>query len=326
MGRKGNFKTDLIDNVSYKKTTFLRTNKAHDYCWLLRVKSKICGRCNVFMKQPSLMFVSPSTSLSRFYLLVSLILSTQLLSGCGGGEAGADGGSGTPPNTDVTQSKSTDTQASETDTQADGSGSGSGGNIPAPSVPNDPPVGNVAPVANSGAFQVVAPYNNVTLDGTGSSDANGDRLTYSWKISSKPAGSQASLANKSTSRPFFTADLEGKYILELVVNDGQVNSAASMVTVTAAAFSVTVSWAANKDNPTGYAVYAGATSNNTNQLVQTLVRNSGGWDQNAPSTDIDSATILDAVGAAKQACFVIKAFNGLTTSAASNSTCANLPY
>ena len=84
---------------------------------------------------------------------------------------------------------------------------------------------NVAPVANAGPDQPgVVPLSLVTLNGSGSSDANGDPLTYSWTFVSKPAGSTATLADSSTVSPTFTADLAGSYTVELVVNDGTVSS------------------------------------------------------------------------------------------------------
>jgi hypothetical protein len=92
---------------------------------------------------------------------------------------------------------------------------------------------NAAPVANAGAAQSVVTGAVVTLDGSASSDANGDLLTYSWSFTSKPAGSSAALSSSTTTKPTFTADVVGSYVLNLVVNDGKVNSAAVTVTITA---------------------------------------------------------------------------------------------
>ena len=51
-----------------------------------------------------------------------------------------------------------------------------------------------------------------------------DPLTYSWSISSKPAGSSATLSDASAVDPSFTPDETGDYTIELVVNDGSDDS------------------------------------------------------------------------------------------------------
>ncbi|MEI6735296.1 MAG: TIGR03790 family protein, partial [Comamonadaceae bacterium] len=92
---------------------------------------------------------------------------------------------------------------------------------------------NVAPVANAGPAQSVAAGTLVTLDGSASSDANNDALTYSWSLTSKPAGSGAALLSPTSVRPTFTADVAGTYVASLTVNDGKVSSSAATVSVTA---------------------------------------------------------------------------------------------
>ena len=95
-------------------------------------------------------------------------------------------------------------------------------------------VANAAPVANAGPAQSVVAGMQVTLDGTASSDANLDQITYLWSLIAKPSGSAAALDVATSVRPKFTADLPGTYAWGLVVNDGKVNSATSTVTITAA--------------------------------------------------------------------------------------------
>lgn len=92
---------------------------------------------------------------------------------------------------------------------------------------------NTAPVANAGTAQNVSVGTLVTVDGSGSSDANSDTLKYSWSLTSKPLGSIAALSSATVSKPTFTVDVAGSYILSLVVNDGKVDSSAVTVTVTA---------------------------------------------------------------------------------------------
>ena len=98
---------------------------------------------------------------------------------------------------------------------------------------------NAAPVANAGADQSVVFNAAVTLDGSTSADANSDPLTYSWTLTSKPAGSSASLVNPTSAKPTFTADSAGSYVATLTVNDGNISSAADSVSVTVGGASAT---------------------------------------------------------------------------------------
>ena len=93
------------------------------------------------------------------------------------------------------------------------------------------PVKNTAPVANAGPNQTVALGTTVTLNGTASSDVDGNPLTYLWSFVSVPAGSGATLANPTTAKPTFLVDKAGQYVVQLVVNDGIVNSLPATVTI-----------------------------------------------------------------------------------------------
>ncbi len=92
---------------------------------------------------------------------------------------------------------------------------------------------NSAPVANAGKAQSVYTGSLVTLDATGSADADGDTLKYTWKLTSRPAKSNAYLSSLTDARPTFTADETGAYVFTLVVNDGKTDSAPATVTVSA---------------------------------------------------------------------------------------------
>ena len=104
-------------------------------------------------------------------------------------------------------------------------------NSPADSVVITANVGNTAPVANAGPDQSVATGDTVTLDSSASSDADSDPLTYSWSITSKPAGSAASLSDPGAAMPTFTADAAGDYVAQLIVNDGMIDSPADTVVI-----------------------------------------------------------------------------------------------
>jgi LmbE family N-acetylglucosaminyl deacetylase len=95
--------------------------------------------------------------------------------------------------------------------------------------------GNLPPVANAGANQAVAEGASVVLDGRGSTDPNGDTLSYRW---SQTAGSAVTLMGANTSTPSFTAPTgltaNAALTFSLIVNDGYFDSAASTTTVTVA--------------------------------------------------------------------------------------------
>lgn len=93
--------------------------------------------------------------------------------------------------------------------------------------------GNVAPVAHAGADQHVTTGTPVTLDGSSSSDANNDQLTFTWKIKELPSGSGATLTDADSSHPSFSPDIDGSYEFSLTVNDGSLTSEADVVKVTA---------------------------------------------------------------------------------------------
>jgi len=79
---------------------------------------------------------------------------------------------------------------------------------------------NSAPVAKAGANQTAAVGDLITLDGSGSTDVDGNALTYSWSMTAKPAGSVAALENSFTVNPTFVIDKPGNYVIQLIVNDG----------------------------------------------------------------------------------------------------------
>jgi MYXO-CTERM domain-containing protein len=91
---------------------------------------------------------------------------------------------------------------------------------------------NQPPVADAGPDLTVLGNHEVRLDGTGSSDPDGDTLTFQWSIESGPGG--AFDDNTSATPTFLAAAVqhEEAVILKLVVNDGQVNSEPDRVTLT----------------------------------------------------------------------------------------------
>ena len=88
------------------------------------------------------------------------------------------------------------------------------------------------PQAHAGPAQTVSVGNTVLLDGSGSSDMNGDLLTFNWTIITKPEGSAAVIGNPTWVMPSFDIDEPGIYIAQLIVNDGTANSVPDMVVIT----------------------------------------------------------------------------------------------
>jgi RHS repeat-associated protein len=91
---------------------------------------------------------------------------------------------------------------------------------------------NSRPAAHAGLDQSALVGSIVTLNGSGSSDPDGDALTFRWSISSRPDGSEAALSDFGAVNPSLTIDRAGTYIVQLVVNDGTVDSELDTVTIT----------------------------------------------------------------------------------------------
>src|SRR2546425_403840 len=90
---------------------------------------------------------------------------------------------------------------------------------------------NSPPTANAGPDQTVFVGATVQLDGSGSSDVDHDLLTFRWSFFSRPAGSNATLSDPTAPSPTFIVDLPGRYVVQLIVNDGTVDSRPDTVTI-----------------------------------------------------------------------------------------------
>ncbi len=93
--------------------------------------------------------------------------------------------------------------------------------------------GNRSPLAVAGADREVPAGTVVALDGSLSSDPDGDPIAYAWTLASRPAGSEAALSDPQAPQPSFIADRVGEYGLELIVSDGSMPSAPDTVVITA---------------------------------------------------------------------------------------------
>ncbi len=94
---------------------------------------------------------------------------------------------------------------------------------------------NAPPMADAGPNQAVSTGTLVTLDGSGSSDVDlGDQLTFDWAFIDMPDGSTATLSDSTVVNPTFAPEVDGAYVVSLIVNDGTEDSLSDdRVTITA---------------------------------------------------------------------------------------------
>ena len=87
---------------------------------------------------------------------------------------------------------------------------------------------NEGPIANAGPNQDASTGMPILLDGRGSQDSDGDRLTFAWRQFQGPA---VVLDQTDVPQPSFTATEPGTYRFSLVVSDGQLESAPDTVAI-----------------------------------------------------------------------------------------------
>jgi len=96
-------------------------------------------------------------------------------------------------------------------------------------------------VADAGPDKHVATDSVVPLDGSGSFDPDGGLITYAWSLDTKPEGStltDAEILGKDTPNPSFIPDVDGVYVIKLIVSDGGLDSEPDMVEITASSVNV----------------------------------------------------------------------------------------
>ena len=94
----------------------------------------------------------------------------------------------------------------------------------------DPPV-NKAPIADAGKHQTANVGDKVDLDGSGSSDPDGDSLSYRWM---QTDGTRTTLGWANTATPFFIAKGAGNHSFQLTVTDSHGASDTDSVSITVA--------------------------------------------------------------------------------------------
>jgi len=135
---------------------------------------------------------------------------------------------------------------------------------------------NTVPIAKAGPDLTVEVDDVVKLNGGNSSDTdcNHPELTYLWTLT-RPTNSSASLSDNEAMEPSFTPDVAGNYEITLVVNDGEVDSVADTMIVTATTQVEANSDAVNstpKNNPP----IANAGDNQTSEVGQAFTLDGSG--------------------------------------------------
>jgi len=92
---------------------------------------------------------------------------------------------------------------------------------------------NTAPTAYAGPDKNYLTGITIYLDGSNSADLDGDALSFSWNLISKPVLSGASLNGANSEIASFMADVDGVYEFSLIVNDGLIDSETDVITITA---------------------------------------------------------------------------------------------
>lgn len=143
-----------------------------------------------------------------------------------------------------------------------------------------PTPSNQTPVANAGSDQDVNAGDAVTLNGTGSSDPDGDTLSFAW---TQTAGTVVALTGPNTASPTFTApNTTGTLTFQLTVSDGTASDADTVdVMVTGTPVLFVANLAGN--NVVGYDI---SSVNNVNGNLPPTANLAGGQTQLSQPTDI----------------------------------------
>ncbi len=97
----------------------------------------------------------------------------------------------------------------------------------------DVTIGNRQPVANAGVDVSSVIGGSVQLDGSNSGDADGDALTYAWTVLGGTVGGGVTLSNETGAKPVVNIVERGTYYIQLIVNDGELDSEADKVVISA---------------------------------------------------------------------------------------------
>jgi len=79
---------------------------------------------------------------------------------------------------------------------------------------------NLAPTSDAGSDQAITIGDTAYLDGSASSDPDGDSLFFQWTMMTRPSGSNSQLETPGLAQTMFVPDSVGIYKSQLIVTDG----------------------------------------------------------------------------------------------------------
>ena len=100
---------------------------------------------------------------------------------------------------------------------------------------------NTLPTADAGENVTGSIGDLIVLDGSTSSDSEGDVLQYNWSFLQRPENSLSQINNPTSISPFFEIDRIGDYLVKLEVFDGSASSDPDVVKITSLEPSVELS-------------------------------------------------------------------------------------
>lgn len=88
---------------------------------------------------------------------------------------------------------------------------------------------NNAPEADAGEDQLILLGETATVSASGTTDADGDPVSYTWSLTSAPEGSTATIGSDTTAEATLTADVAGQYVLTVTASDGEDSDSDSVI-------------------------------------------------------------------------------------------------
>lgn len=88
---------------------------------------------------------------------------------------------------------------------------------------------NNAPEADAGEDQLILLGETATVSASGTTDADGDPISYTWSLTSAPESSTVTIGSDTTVEATLTPDVAGQYVLTVTASDGEDSDSDSVI-------------------------------------------------------------------------------------------------